>query len=48
MALDRQSDSAAPTDGDRYDLPPEEEKNIPQACSSFGAPCRFVPGALRA
>jgi glutamine synthetase len=28
-------DPGAPSDKDLYDLPPEEEKNIPQVCSSL-------------
>ena len=28
-------DPGAPADKDLYDLPPEEEKNIPQVCSSL-------------
>ena len=28
-------DPGAPIDKDLYDLPPEEEKNIPQVCSSL-------------
>jgi len=30
-------DPGAPADKDLYDLPPEEEKNIPQVCSSLDA-----------
>jgi len=30
-----QIDPGAPSDKDLYDLPPEEEKNIPKVCSSL-------------
>ena len=33
--IKNQIDPGAPSDKDLYDLPPEEEKNIPQVCSSL-------------
>jgi glutamine synthetase len=33
--IKNQIDPGAPSDKDLYDLPPEEEKNIPTVCSSL-------------
>jgi glutamine synthetase len=35
--IKHQIDPGPPSDKDLYDLPPEEEKNIPQVCSSLDA-----------